>query len=304
MSEPANKYSKKHGPITWPSPAKLNLFLYINARRPDGYHELQTLFQFLNYGDELEISSNESGEIRLDVAGHEALAQVPMEDNLIVQAALALQAKAKQKQANFNLGAEIKIHKILPMGGGLGGGSSNAATTLVALNYQWSVGLSMEELAELGLKLGADVPVFIFAHSAFAEGVGEVLKKVEPKEYAYLVLIPEAAISTAELFNAPELPRNTPKRTWECLNNSEWSNDCEKIACKLYPEIGNRLKWLLEYAPSRMTGTGSCIFAQFDSIAEAKKIQDLLPSGVNAFVAQGCNVSPLLTKLAEFDACI
>jgi len=284
--------------ISWPSPAKLNLFLYINGRRSDGYHELQTLFQFLDFGDDIDIAVNDSGRICLDVGDNQELNKLASEQNLIVKA-----AKALQLATNSHFGANIKLTKRLPMGGGLGGGSSNAATTLVALNHQWQLNLSLQQLADIGLTLGADVPVFVKGESAFAEGVGEKLLKVNPTEHGYLVLVPEIAISTAELFNAPELPRNTPKRSWDILNNGQWSNDCEKIACKLYPEIGNQLSWLLNYAPSRMTGTGSCLFAQFDSITAAQQVHNKLPQGVNAFIAQGINRSPLLSKLAELDVC-
>ena len=284
--------------ITWPSPAKLNLFLYINGRRPDGYHELQTLFQFLDVGDQLQIASNHSGKITLDVGQCTELNQLSMEQNLIVKAANALQRYSKTA-----LGADIKLDKKLPMGGGLGGGSSNAATTLVALNHQWQLGLSVDELAEIGLKLGADVPVFVRGHAAFAQGIGEQIMPAEPTTYYYLVLVPKQSISTAELFNAPLLPRNTPKRSWDELNKLDMINDCEKTACDLYPEIGKKLNWLLNYAPSRMTGTGSCLFSQFASFNEAQAVKDLLPPGDQAFIAQGINQSPLFSKLAELDAC-
>ena len=192
----------------WPSPAKLNLFLYITGRRNNGYHELQTLFQFLDHGDELTITANQSGVITLspDIPG------VTLHDNLIWQAATAL-----QRATDCGLGAHIELNKVLPMGGGIGGGSSNAATTLVALNYLWQTKLSDDELANIGLKLGADVPVFTRGFAAFAEGVGEELTKAEPAENWYLVVRPNVSIATADIFNHPKLTRNTPKRALATL---------------------------------------------------------------------------------------
>ncbi|MFM2585891.1 4-(cytidine 5'-diphospho)-2-C-methyl-D-erythritol kinase [Vibrio campbellii] len=277
----------------WPSPAKLNLFLYINGRTENGYHELQTLFQFVDHGDELTIQANDSGEITIspEIEG------VPLKDNLIWKAATAL-----QRFANCSYGAHIDLHKILPMGGGIGGGSSNAATTLVALNYLWQTNLSDDELAEIGLALGADVPVFVRGFSAFAEGVGEKLSPAHPDEKWYLVVRPNVSIATADIFGHPDLTRNTPKRDLETLLNTPSVNDCEKIVRMLYPEVDKQLSWLLQYAPSRLTGTGSCIFAEFSSKSEAETILAQLSDKVSAFVAQGRNISPLKETLAEYQS--
>ncbi|NOJ20063.1 4-(cytidine 5'-diphospho)-2-C-methyl-D-erythritol kinase [Vibrio jasicida] len=277
----------------WPSPAKLNLFLYINGRTDNGYHELQTLFQFVDHGDELSIQANGSGEITIspEIEG------VPLKDNLIWKAATAL-----QRYANCSYGAHIDLHKILPMGGGIGGGSSNAATALVALNYLWQTHLSDDELAEIGLALGADVPVFVRGFAAFAEGVGEKLSPAHPDEKWYLVVRPNVSIATVDIFSHPDLTRNTPKRDLETLLNTPSVNDCEKIVRMLYPEVDKQLSWLLQYAPSRLTGTGSCVFAEFSSKAEAKAILAQLSDNVSAFVAQGRNISPLKETLAEYQS--
>ncbi|ENC6709307.1 4-(cytidine 5'-diphospho)-2-C-methyl-D-erythritol kinase [Vibrio harveyi] len=277
----------------WPSPAKLNLFLYINGRTENGYHELQTLFQFVDHGDELSIQANDSGEITIspEIEG------VPLQDNLIWKAATALQRYAK-----CSYGAHIDLHKILPMGGGIGGGSSNAATTLVALNYLWQTHLSDDELAEIGLALGADVPVFVRGFAAFAEGVGEKLSPAHPDEKWYLVVRPNVSIATADIFGHPDLTRNTPKRDLETLLNTPSVNDCEKIVRMLYPEVDKQLSWLLQYAPSRLTGTGSCVFAEFSSKSEAETILAQLSDKVSAFVAQGRNISPLKETLAEYQS--
>ncbi|EMR36356.1 4-diphosphocytidyl-2-C-methyl-D-erythritol kinase [Vibrio harveyi CAIM 1792] len=277
----------------WPSPAKLNLFLYINGRTENGYHELQTLFQFVDHGDELTIQANDSGEITIspEIEG------VPLQDNLIWKAATALQRYAK-----CSYGAHIDLHKILPMGGGIGGGSSNAATTLVALNYLWQTHLSDDELAEIGLALGADVPVFVRGFAAFAEGVGEKLSPAHPDEKWYLVVRPNVSIATADIFGHPDLTRNTPKRDLETLLNTQSVNDCEKIVRMLYPEVDKQLSWLLQYAPSRLTGTGSCVFAEFSSKSKAETILAQLSDKVSAFVAQGRNISPLKETLAEYQS--
>ncbi|WP_409515511.1 4-(cytidine 5'-diphospho)-2-C-methyl-D-erythritol kinase [Atlantibacter sp.] len=273
----------------WPSPAKLNLFLYITGRRADGYHDLQTLFQFLDYGDSLDIETRNDDAIRL-------LTPVPGvadEDNLIVRAARMLAAKARDNGFRGPLGADIAVDKQLPMGGGLGGGSSNAATTLVALNHLWKTGFSDEQLAELGVTLGADVPVFVRGRAAFAEGVGEVLTFVEPQEKWYLVAHPGESISTPVIFNDPELPRNTPKRSLDTLLKCEFRNDCEVIARKRFRKVDAALSWLLEYAPSRLTGTGACVFAEFDTESAARQVLKQAPEWLHGFVARGVNRSSL-----------
>ena len=274
----------------WPSPAKLNLFLYITGQRTDGYHSLQTLFQFLDYGDTIDIALRGDGEIRLltPVEG------VAHEDNLIVRAARLLMKVASESNRLPNgSGADISIDKRLPMGGGLGGGSSNASTVLVALNHLWQCGLSIDELAALGLTLGADVPVFVRGHAAFAEGVGEILTPVEPEEKWYLVAHPGVSIPTPMIFNDPDLPRNTPKRSIKTLLKCEFGNDCEVIARKRFREVDAALSWLLEYAPSRLTGTGACVFAEFDTESRARQVLEQAPEWLKGFVAKGVNLSPL-----------
>ncbi|CAH6066650.1 4-diphosphocytidyl-2-C-methyl-D-erythritol kinase [Citrobacter freundii] len=274
----------------WPSPAKLNLFLYITGQHADGYHSLQTLFQFLDYGDTIDIALRGDGEIRLltPVEG------VAHEDNLIVRAArLLMKVASESNRLPKGSGADISIDKRLPMGGGLGGGSSNAATVLVALNHLWQCGLSIDELAALGLTLGADVPVFVRGHAAFAEGVGEILTPVEPEEKWYLVAHPGVSIPTPVIFNDPDLPRNTPKRSIKTLLKCEFGNDCEVIARKRFREVDAALSWLLEYAPSRLTGTGACVFAEFDTESRARQVLEQAPEWLKGFVAKGVNLSPL-----------
>ena len=278
----------------WPSPAKLNLFLYITGQRPDGYHTLQTLFQFLDYGDTLTIEPRTDGQLRLltPVDG------VPNEENLIIRAARLLMKTAAQSQRlPEGSGADISIDKRLPMGGGLGGGSSNAATVLVALNHLWQCHLSEDELATIGLTLGADVPVFVRGHAAFAEGVGEVLTPVEVAEKWYLVAHPGVSIPTPVIFGDPELPRNTPVRSIDTLLNCEFANDCEVIARKRFREVDDVLSWLLEYAPSRLTGTGACVFAEFDTELAARQVLEQAPEWLQGFVAKGVNLSPLKQAL-------
>ncbi|MFU0912657.1 4-(cytidine 5'-diphospho)-2-C-methyl-D-erythritol kinase [Kluyvera intermedia] len=278
----------------WPSPAKLNLFLYITGQRPDGYHTLQTLFQFLDYGDTLTIVPRQDGQLRLltPVEG------VPDEENLIIRAArLLMQSAATSDRLPKGSGADISIDKRLPMGGGLGGGSSNAATVLVALNHLWQCQLSEDELATIGLTLGADVPVFVRGHAAFAEGVGEILTPVDVAEKWYLVAHPGVSIPTPVIFRDPELPRNTPVRSIETLLNCEFANDCEVIARKRFREVDDVLSWLLEYAPSRLTGTGACVFAEFDTELAARQVLEQAPEWLQGFVAKGVNLSPLKQAL-------
>ncbi|WBM68985.1 4-(cytidine 5'-diphospho)-2-C-methyl-D-erythritol kinase [Buttiauxella sp. WJP83] len=274
----------------WPSPAKLNLFLYITGRREDGYHNLQTLFQFLDYGDTIIIEPKNDGQIRLSTP----VEGVPNEENLIVRAARLLQDTALQMGTlPQGAGAEISVEKRLPMGGGLGGGSSNAATVLVALNHVWNTGLTEDQLAALGVTLGADVPVFVRGFAAFAEGVGEKLTPVSPPEKWYLVAHPGVSIPTPVIFKDPELPRNTPIRSIDTLLNCEFGNDCEVIARKRFRKVDDLLSWLLEYAPSRLTGTGACVFAEFDTENAARQVLEQAPEWLHGFVARGVNVSPL-----------
>jgi 4-diphosphocytidyl-2-C-methyl-D-erythritol kinase len=280
----------------FPSPAKINLFLHVVGRRSDGYHELETLFQFIDLCDQITISVNANNKIALLTDFPNVAAQ----DNLIMKAATLL-----QQHTDCKMGANISINKILPMGGGLGGGSSNAATVLVALNKLWRTNLSTEKLCELGLTLGADVPIFIHGIAAFAQGVGEKFTPANPIEYWYLISKPNCNISTQSIFQSELLPRNTAKlmntNTLESDVFSHYQNDCETPVIKQYPEVAKLLSQLIEYAPSRMTGTGSCIFSAFNSEVEAKKCQHLLPNNIVSFVAKGLNHSPLLHAINTFD---
>ena len=281
--------------IDFPSPAKINLFLHIVGQRDDGYHNLETLFQFINHSDTLTLTATETPEIDLLTP----IEGVNNEDNLIVKAAQLLKHKS-----NTPFGVKISINKILPMGGGLGGGSSNAATILVALNTLWHCQLSLSELAILGLSLGADVPIFIHGFSAFAQGVGDELTAVEPQEAWYLITKPECSISTQQVFTASDLPRNTQKLSANALKNNDFindsfHNDCQTLVIKRYPEVAKLLAWLVEYAPSRMTGTGACVFTRFSSQDEALALQAKLPKGISSFVAQGLNQSPLCSVIAK-----
>ena len=280
---------------SWPAPAKLNLFLYITGRRADGYHNLQTLFQFLDFGDTLEITPDRSGTITLLTP----LDGVADADNLIVRAAQALkQAAAERGTLSADAGAQIALEKRLPMGGGLGGGSSDAATVLVALNHLWQTALSVDELAAIGVKLGADVPVFVRGHAAFAEGVGEQLQPANPEEKWYVVAHPGVSIATPDIFRDPELTRDSPIRTLDELLQLPFHNDCEAVARKRFREVDALLSWLLEYAPSRLTGTGACVFAEFSSEPAARQVLELAPKWIRGFVARGLNLSPLQRTLS------
>ena len=272
------------------SPAKLNLFLHITGRRSDGYHELQTLFQFLDYADELSFESRDDGIIELK----DSIEGVADEENLIVKAALILQ-KYHTSQVT-KPGVTIGLKKNLPMGGGLGGGSSNAATTILALNELWNMQLSQFEMQKIGLSLGADVPVFIHGRTCLAEGIGEEFSPVEVVESWYLVLIPDCKVNTGEIFSDPALTRNSKtfriraSLTWEDLGKLK--NDCETVAKAKYPEINQALTWLSQYGIARMTGTGCCVFSAFSTEEKAKNIASKRPDGLKAFVARGVNQSP------------
>ncbi|GAA0849077.1 4-(cytidine 5'-diphospho)-2-C-methyl-D-erythritol kinase [Marinobacter szutsaonensis] len=281
--------------VTLPSPAKLNLFLHIVGRRPDGYHELQTLFQFLDYGDDITFTlTPDQPGVRLA----DPVPGVADEDNLIIRAARALEAWATTTLP----GVTISLVKRLPMGGGLGGGSSNAATTLLGLNYLWQLDLSLDELAEIGLSLGADVPVFIRGHAAFGEGVGEKLTPVNPPEDWFVVLKPACDINTGKIFSEEGLTRDTPKIKIAPAfegDASRYRNDCEDVVRKLYPEVNQSLEWLSQFGPARLTGTGACIFGRFPTESAARIIWESKPSGITGFVAKGVNISPLHQKLTE-----
>ena len=274
----------------WPSPAKLNLFLHILGRYDNGYHKLQSLFQMLDYGDKLAFDINHTGTIAMSTP----LKGVKDEDNLIIRAAKLLAAQTKTK-----LGAHISLEKCLPMGGGIGGGSSNAATTLVALNALWGTRLSVHQLADIGLQLGADVPIFVRGETAFAEGVGEQITPAPQPEQWFLVANPNVHISTGEIFTAQELTRNTPSIDWADYKFEETRNDCQQLVVNRYPEVAKLLQWLVHYAPSRMTGTGACVFATFSDYTLAEQVRAQMPEAWQSFVAKGVNRSPLLDKLEQ-----
>ena len=274
--------------LTLPAPAKLNLKLHILGRRADGYHELQTLFQFLDHADQLSFALRQDGEIRLvtEIAG------VPHDSNLIVRAARKL-----QQLTGTTLGADIWLDKVLPMGGGIGGGSSDAATTLLGLDHLWNTHCSEDQLAELGLGLGADVPVFVRGHAAFAEGVGEKLTPVDPQEPWYVVLVPQVSVSTAEIFSHPLLTRNSKPIKVRPVPEGNSRNDCQAVVEQSYPEVRNALNLLNKFTDARLTGTGSCVFGAFPDKAEADKVLALLAETQTGFVAKGSNVSMLHRKL-------
>jgi 4-diphosphocytidyl-2-C-methyl-D-erythritol kinase len=278
-------------PAPWPAPAKLNLFLHITGRRTDGYHLLQSVFQFLDFGDEIFLDVREDGAIhRLN-----ELPGVAPEQDLVVRAARLL-----QQQSGCRLGADIRVEKRLPMGGGLGGGSSDAATVLVALNRLWGLNLPVAELARLGLQLGADVPVFVHGHAAWAEGVGEILEPVELPEPWYLVIIPPVEVSTAKIFSDPQLTRDCQAIKIRAFLAGEGENVCQPVASHHYPEIAQALTWLGNFATAKMTGTGSCIFAAFDTRGQAEAVYQQLPADWRGFVAKGSNRSALYDRLAGF----
>lgn len=282
----------------WPCPAKLNLFLHINGRYPNGYHQLQSVFQLLDVGDELAFEIEQQQQIKLCTE----LPGVAHDDNLIVKAAKLLRKAIIDKdpaRAQTHLGCDIYLKKRLPQGGGIGGGSSNAATTLVVLNYLWQGNFNLSELAKMGLSLGADVPIFVHGTTAFAEGVGEKLQTITIQPACYLVVYPHCHVSTQAVFCHPNLPRNTAKIEATDYQFDNTHNDCQQLVCELYPNVANTLRWLLEYAPSRMTGTGSCVFAVFHDPREALRVQNLLSEGSISFVAKGVHQSPLHQQLTS-----
>ena len=286
----------------WPAPAKLNLCLHINARRADGYHELQTVFQLIDLQDELSFETAAPGEIeRADdaLAGSGALAAIPSADDLCVRAAKALAARAQQQLGRAVPGVIVRVRKRIPMGGGLGGGSSDAATTLMALNALWNLHFDMPTLAALGLTLGADVPVFIHGVAALGEGVGERLTPVSLPECWFVVIHPGVSVPTAAIFQAPELTRNSPILTIPALLASGSRNDCEPVVRQRYPEVAAAIDWLARFAPARLTGTGSCIFASFDSAAAAERVAARVPDCWRVWVARALSRSPLLDRVME-----
>jgi 4-diphosphocytidyl-2-C-methyl-D-erythritol kinase len=276
--------------LSLPCPAKLNLFLYITGRRPDGYHNLQTLFQLLDYGDELGISVNDSGRIRLTPE----FPTIPVEQNLVYRAAALLQRTTGCPQ-----GADLHLTKRLPMGGGIGGGSSDAATALVGLNHLWRTGLDENQLAELGRQLGADVPVFVRGKTAWAEGVGEQLTPMELPSRWFVVLAPDCSISTREIFASEGLTRDSIGITVRAFLEEGGKNDCQKLVEKRFPQVKDAVDWLGRFGPAQMTGTGACVFAPFATETEARGVFAKRPAQLNGFVARGVNESPLHQRLLK-----
>ncbi|CAL1329518.1 4-(cytidine 5'-diphospho)-2-C-methyl-D-erythritol kinase [Candidatus Providencia siddallii] len=274
--------------LTWPSPGKLNLFLYINGYRKDGYHELQTLIHFFNYGDKITISTRLDNKINI-------LNKIPgVKNNIILCAAKLLQNYCHNVlKYTKALGADISCEKRLPIGGGLGGGSSNAATTLIALNEHWSTKVSDDVLAELGKTIGADIPFFVKGKSSFAEGIGDVLTPVFLKENWYLIINNKIKISTKEIFLDPLLDRDSPKQQLSTLLINPYTNDCENIVRKRFYKIDKLISWLLKYATFRLTGTGSCIFSEFKTRSDALNLLNHLPTWIKSFLVKGINKSSL-----------
>jgi 4-diphosphocytidyl-2-C-methyl-D-erythritol kinase len=274
----------------WPAPAKINLFLHVVGRRADGYHLLQTVFRFLDFGDTLRFSPRTDEAIVLATP----LPGVPPESDLTVRAAQALRAAGRIRLGAMR-GVTIRVDKRLPLGGGLGGGSSDAATTLFALNRLWNCGLSSLELQRIGLALGADVPVFLHGRATFAEGVGDRFTDVRPVPAWYLVLTPPVTVPTVEIFRAPELRRDTPAIAASQWRDGFGGNDLEPVACRLYPEVARHLHRLRALGvPARMSGSGACCFAEFPDEAAARAAHAGLPADMRGFAARGLDVHPLL----------
>ena len=271
----------------WPAPAKLNLFLHVTGRRADGFHNLQTLFQLLDWGDDIGIQASGDGRIER-VSGPTAIAAG---DDLVVRAAQAL-----QRATGTGWGARLRVRKRIPLGGGLGGGSSDAATVLRVLNHLWGTALSVSDLALIGLTVGSDVPLFVHGSSAWAEGRGEKLIPMRIPPAWYLIVHPRVAVATGSIFQAPELTRNSPLITIRALSPAQMRNDCEPVVRARFPEVAAALDWLGPDA--RLSGTGSCVFAAFDSAAHAERVAARVPDEWTSFVARGVNRSPLDAALA------
>jgi 4-diphosphocytidyl-2-C-methyl-D-erythritol kinase len=275
-----------------PAPAKLNLFLHVTGRRADGYHLLQSVFQLIDRGDILHFATRDDGQINRTTE----LAGVPAENDLVVRAAKLLQTLASANTPDQHFGADIAIEKNLPMGGGLGGGSSDAATTLLVLNHLWQVGLTRTQLMELGLQLGADVPFFIFGQNAFAEGIGEALLPVETRDCWFVVIEPGVSVPTQQIFSSSELTRDTKP-----VNISDFSgaqdcfgkNDLQVVAEKLFPPIADAVKWLGQYGDARMTGSGACVFCPFEQEQQADAVLATVPTRWKAWKAKAIKHHPL-----------
>ncbi len=276
------------GFLTFLAPAKINLFLHITGQRADGYHTLQSVFQLLDYYDTIYIKPTQNGEITRT----NEIKNVPESQDLC-----ALAAHALKRETGCDLGCEYYVEKHIPMGGGLGGGSSDAATVLLALNKLWNINLSREALIKIGLSLGADVPIFIFGQNAWAEGIGEDLTPIDLAQQIYVVLTPQAHVSTAQVFANSGLTKDTkPLKIADFSNgaNSEiFRNDLEKVVCKEFPAVASTLKWLSQFGQARMSGSGASVFVAVNSLAKANEILAQKPADVRGFVAKGLNKHPL-----------
>jgi len=285
--------------LIWPAPAKINLMLHITGRREDGYHELQTIFQFIDFSDELVFTPRTDSQIKR----HSQNFAVPESEDIIIRAAKTLRSRYLNKCPSAqSFGVDIQLTKNIPMGAGLGGGSSDAATTLVALNTIWKMSFSVDELAEIGLTLGADVPVFIHGFSAFAEGVGEKLSPITPPEKWYFFLVPPVHVSTKEVFCNSDLTRDSSTIKLCDLSRHEWRNVCTEVVAKNYPMVAQAIEIINNYSEAKMSGTGASVFAGFDSRAQAEdvlqKIKENPQVGTwKSFVAKGLNKSPLQLML-------
>lgn len=272
----------------YPAPAKLNLFLHVLGRRPDGYHLLQTAFRLIDLCDWLRFSPRGDSEIRLACP----LPEIEEKENLIMRAAKLLQAESGSKR-----GVEVAVEKNIPIGGGLGGGSSDAATTLAVLNRLWQVGLSEEALSAIALSLGADVPFFLFGRNAFAEGVGERLAPLELPRAWYVVLVPPIAVSTEAIFAAPELTRNSKTIKISSFSAGFGKNDLEPVVCGRHSEVAAHLEWLKRFGDARLSGSGACVFAEFGTEREARSVLSRMPAGMRGFAVRGLDRHPLATLL-------
>ena len=275
-----------------PSPAKLNLFLHIIGQREDGYHELQTLFQFIDLCDTLDFSLTKNNCITISPE----IKHLPARDNLVYKAAKLL----IPFKSNPAFGVDILLKKQLPMGGGIGGGSSNAATTLLALNILWECHLPLEKLAKLGLTLGADIPVFIMGFSAFAEGVGEKLQRVEPDTPYFLLLKPNCHVATGQIFTDKYLTRDTPPIKIPHALKLDGHNDCLDVVIKHYPEVNEAYLWLKNHGDAKLTGTGACLFLAFDNLRDAERVKSVTPQKWQTWVCRGCNTSPTHDALNQW----
>ena len=277
--------------VVWSAPAKLNLMLHILGRDEGGYHELQTVFQLIDLCDRIEITVTGDGSITRP----RGAAGVPEAEDLVVRAARGLQQVSRTR-----LGAEIWVKKKIPMGGGMGGGSSDAATTLVALNQMWGLRYSRRELMNFGVALGADVPIFVAGESAWGEGIGQELTPVSlGADSWYLVIFPGVSVPTATVFQAAELTRNSPPTTMRGFLETGGRNDCEAVVRARFPAVAEALDWLARHGPARLTGTGSCVFAKFSRVEDAERVAARVPDTWRAWVARGLDRSPLLDELAR-----